>query len=106
MFNIEQETFDTRTQMGQLWHARVINPKLEVPDQARSSFVLQQVQQAMNSENTTDARKGKKMKRLRREREFANNIALFIRLSSWGIVPLFDEFKEAFTGFLSCCAFP
>jgi hypothetical protein len=75
--------------MGQLWHARVINPKLEVTDQARSSFV--QVQQAMNSENTTDAKRGKKMKRLRREKEFANNIALFIRLSSWGIVPLLLE---------------
>jgi hypothetical protein len=88
MFNIEQETFDTRTQLGQLWHARVVNPKLEVTDQARSNFVLQQVQQSMGSENTTDAGKGNQMKRLRREREFANNIALFIRLFGWGIVPL------------------
>jgi hypothetical protein len=67
---------------------RVINPKLEVTDQARSSFVLQQVQRVMNSENTTDAGEGKKMKRLRREREFANNIVLFTRLPIWRIVPL------------------
>lgn len=85
---LEYETRDRTTSLGRLWDAREDNSKLEVTEQARANFVMNHVVCSMNPEEMTSEKKKEEMRKFHREREFAFNIALFVRLFGWGIVPL------------------
>ncbi|KAH0029410.1 hypothetical protein KCU78_g3354, partial [Aureobasidium melanogenum] len=85
---LEHETRDNATRLGKLWAAREVDPKLEVTEQARANFVMNRVVSSMNPEEMTAEKKRAEMKKFRREREFAFNIAMFIKLFGWGVVPL------------------
>lgn len=85
---LEYETRDKTTRLGQLWDVREDNSKLETTEQARANFVLNKVVTSMNSEDMTPQKKRDEMKKFRREREFAFNIAMFIRLFGWDVVHL------------------
>ena len=96
LFSLELVTNDAGNKMGELRAKREKDPKLESTAQAKSNFVLQQVQQAMALEKMAlveepkkaKAERAKQMKQLRRDRDLAKNIALFIGPFDWGIVPL------------------
>ncbi|KAG9533379.1 hypothetical protein KCU93_g446, partial [Aureobasidium melanogenum] len=85
---LEYETRDSTTSLGKLWATREVDPKLEVTDQARTNFVMNHVVSSMNPEEMTTQKRREEMKKFRREREFAFNIAMFVRLFAWGVVPL------------------
>lgn len=85
---LEYETRDKSTRLGQLWDAREDNSKLETTEQARANFVMNKVVSSMNPEDMTPEKRRDEIKKFRREREFAFNIAMFVRLFGWGVVPL------------------
>ncbi|KAG9756426.1 hypothetical protein KCU73_g4928, partial [Aureobasidium melanogenum] len=84
----EHETRDNATRLRKLWAAREVDPRLEVTEQARANFVMNRVVSSMSPEEMTTQKRREEMKKFRREREFAFNIAMFIRLFGWGVVPL------------------
>ncbi|KAH0364860.1 hypothetical protein KCU65_g6514, partial [Aureobasidium melanogenum] len=75
-------------ELRKLWAAREVDSKLETTEQARANFVMNRVVSSMNPGEMTAEIKREEMKKFRREREFAFNIAMFIRLFGWGVVPL------------------
>ncbi|KAG9658630.1 hypothetical protein KCU64_g4388, partial [Aureobasidium melanogenum] len=85
---LEHETRDDTTSLGKLWAAREVDPKLEVTEQARANFVMNHVVCSMNPGEMTAEKKREEMKKFRREREFAFNIAMFVRLFGWVVVRL------------------
>ncbi|KAH0027226.1 hypothetical protein KCU78_g4042, partial [Aureobasidium melanogenum] len=85
---LEYETRGRTTSLGRLWDAREDNSKLEVTDQARANFVMNHVVCSMNPEEMTAEKRKEEIKKFRREREFAFNITMFVRLFGWGVVPL------------------
>ncbi|KAH0341435.1 hypothetical protein KCU81_g6269, partial [Aureobasidium melanogenum] len=86
--SLEQETHNKSTQLGQLWEEREHKPKLETSEQARSNFVMKQVMKSMHPEEMTKDEEKREKAKLQKERTYAFNMAMFIRLFGWGVVPL------------------